>query len=481
MNRATNVLFILSDDQGPWALGCAGNEEIRTPHLDRLAASGARFSRFFCASPVCSPSRASFLTGRMPSQHGVHDWIREGNVGEGAAAYLDDELTLTDVLAGQGYDCALSGKWHLGHSQLPQHGFSHWYVHQQGGGDYNRPPMIRDGELLTEEGYVTDLITEDALAYLDRHAAAKAAGHEPAPFYLGVHYTAPHSPWTGHPQQIVDIYDDCPFDSCPQEPIHPWSIGHPLTEGSLGNREHLQGYFAAVTAMDAQIGRLLDKLEICNLRQDTLVIFASDNGFSCGHHGFWGKGNGTFPLNMYENSVTVPFMASHPGRIPSGQQISELHNAFDCFPTLLEYLDLPDVNDGLDRPGSSFAATLTGQQDSGHEAIVVDGGAPGCPQYSEYGASRMVRTRQWKYVDRGPDLPAELYDLSTDPDERSNLIEDAGYRQRRDELKGVLVDWFAARILDPGVDGRRYPVRGGGQLRPVRGRSDAGPDAFTTH
>ena len=171
--------------------------------------------------------------------------------------------------------------------------------------------MIRDGELITEPGYVTTAITDDALAFIDRHADGDA------PFYLGVHYTAPHSPWTGHPQEIVDSYDNCAFDSCPQEAIHPWAVGHALSENCLGNREMLKGYFAAVTAMDRDIGRILDKLEEKGLRENTLVVFTSDNGFSCGHHGFWGKGNGTYPPNMYENSIKVPFVVSHPGRIPA--------------------------------------------------------------------------------------------------------------------------------------------------------------------
>ena len=310
MNRP-NIVFILSDDQGPWAAGCYGNAEIRTPAIDRIAQTGMRFDNFFVATPVCSPSRATFLTGRIPSQHGVHDWIREGNVGDSAAAYLAGEVAYTDILADNGWVCGLSGKWHLGHSQLAQHGFSHWYVHQQGGGPYNDAPMIRDGELITEPGYVTTAITNDALAFIDQHADGDA------PFYLGVHYTAPHSPWTGHPQEIVDSYDNCAFDSCPQEAIHPWAVGHALSENCLGNREMLKGYFAAVTAMDRDIGRILDKLEEKGLREDTLVVFTSDNGFSCGHHGFWGKGNGTYPPNMYENSIKVPFVVSHPSRIPT--------------------------------------------------------------------------------------------------------------------------------------------------------------------
>ncbi|HIG16644.1 MAG TPA: sulfatase, partial [Candidatus Handelsmanbacteria bacterium] len=264
-----NVLFILTDDQGPWATGCSGNDEIRTPGIDRIAATGIRFEHFLCASPVCSPSRASFLTGRMPSQHGVHDWIREGNTGPDAATYLEDEVTYTDVLATHGYNVGLSGKWHLGNSQLVQNGYSHWYVHQRGGGDYNDAPMIREGKLIDEPGYVTNRITDDALDFLDRQATDQT--QEATPFYLGVHYTAPHSPWTGHPQDIVDSYADCAFESCPQEPIHPWAKGHGLSENCLGKRDTLQGYFAAVTAMDLDVLRLLDRLATLGLRDNTLV------------------------------------------------------------------------------------------------------------------------------------------------------------------------------------------------------------------
>ena len=149
MNKRPNLLFVLTDDQGAWAMRCAGNSDIHTPNLDRLASQGMRFDNFFCASPVCSPARASILTGRIPSQHGVHDWIRSGSLdkqalGEHAShpyfasedvpiQYLDGLVTYPDLLEEQGYTCALSGKWHLGDSIHPQHGFSHWYTIGRGG------------------------------------------------------------------------------------------------------------------------------------------------------------------------------------------------------------------------------------------------------------------------------------------------------------------------------------------------------------
>jgi choline-sulfatase len=430
----TNVVFILTDDQGPWAAGCYGNKEIRTPNIDRLAATGTRFANFFVATPVCSPSRATLLTGRIPSQHGVHDWLKGGNIGPDAIRYLEGELTSTDILARQGWTCGLSGKWHLGDSQIPQHGFTDWFVHQSGGGRYNDAPMVRNGQLVDESGYITDRITDEALLLLDRYAA------DGSPFCLNVHYTAPHSPWTGHPQDLVDSYADCPFASCPQEPRHPWAGA--LTDQCLGRRDMLQGYFAAVTAMDANVGRIVDKLEERGLRERTLVVFVSDNGFSCGQHGFWGKGNGTTPRNMYENSIKVPAIFSQPGTIPAGRAESALVSAYDMFPTLLAYLNLPAPPD-RNLPGRSFLPLLRGESMPEREHVVI---------FDEYGPVRMVRTHDWKYVYRHAYGPHELFDLRNDPDERNDLAADPSQTARIRELKGLLDEWFA-RYVDPRRDG----------------------------
>lgn len=432
-----NIIFILSDDQGPWAAGCYGNPEIRTPNIDRIAARGVRFDNFFCASPVCSPARASLLTGRIPSQHGVHQWIHHENMGPQAAQFLAGEVAYTDVLTQYGYLCGLSGKWHMGDSLHPQHGFRFWYAHQQGGGPYHDAPMIREGVPYDEPGYVTDVITDEALGFLERHR------HEQ--FYLSVHYTAPHSPWTGHPQDIVDSYDDCPFESCPQEPRHPNAIS--LTDHCLGNREMLKGYFAAVTAMDANIGRILDWVEAQGLANDTLIVFGGDNGFSCGHNGFWGKGNGTHPRNMYENSIRVPFLMSHPGVIAEGRAVSTMVSAYDFMPTLLDYLSLPRP-EGRNLPGQSFAPLLTEgdaamRRAHAHELICV---------YDEYGPVRMIRSEDWKYVHRYGYGFNELFDLVNDPQERENLVDVPSQQARVRELRGEMEAWFG-RYVEPEKDG----------------------------
>ncbi|WP_246569736.1 sulfatase-like hydrolase/transferase [Lentibacillus saliphilus] len=458
-SKKPNIVFMLSDDQGAWAMGCAGNDEIRTPNLDRLAESGIRFENFFCTSPVCSPARASLFTGKMPSQHGVHDWISGGNTGEHAIEYLAGQTGLTDILAEHGYECGISGKWHLGDSQTPQKSFKHWFVHEKGGGPYYGARMVRNGELVVEEDYLTDVITDDGIQFIKEHA------HGENPFYLSVHYTAPHDPWIGqHPEDIVALYDDCLFESCPQEPLHPWTI--PTAPGRDQPREHLKGYFAAVTAMDANIGRIIDTLEEEGIRNDTLIVFLSDNGFNCGHHGIWGKGNGTFPQNMYDTSVKVPAIMSHPGTIVEHIVSDELVSGYDVLPTLLDYLGLMHFTPEH-LPGRSISPVLQGDAIEERDNVVI---------YDEYGPVRMIRTKEWKYIHRYPYGPHELYDLIDDPGERHNRIDDTDCEQIVKQMRGDLEEWFYT-YADAAIDGTRQPVSGLGQIG-LAGINGKGKKAF---
>lgn len=464
MGNRPNILFILTDDQGAWAMRCAGNGDIHTPNLDRLAGEGTRFDNFFCASPVCSPARASILTGRIPSQHGVHDWIRRGNLdrrdlGEYAShryfrdenepvQYLDGMTTYTDLLAEHGYHCALSGKWHLGDSIHPQHGFTRWYTIGRGGCLYTEADMIDEGKLVFQEGYVTDLITNRALRYLEE------LSQEDAPFYLSVHYTAPHDPWEEdqHPAEFYDLYRDCACTATPDLPIHPRQIGTAPSGVGPERLRLLRGYYTAITAMDAGVGRLLDKLEALGLADDTLVIFNGDNGMNMGHHGIWGKGNGTFPFNMYDTAVKVPFLARWPGHIPAGRVTQSLCSQYDLIQT---FNDLLGLNASLpeDLPGSSFASVLLGGEREDGRVVVFD----------EYGPSRMIRTRRWKYIHRVPYGPHELYDLEADPEEVHDLAGKPEYAQVEAQLRDELFRWFC-RYADPAVDGSREAVTGFGQL-----------------
>lgn len=466
MDNRPNLLFILTDDQGYWAMGCAGSSELRTPNLDRLAAMGMRFENFFCASPVCSPARASILTGRMPSQHGVQDFLRGGNsdlLGDGdqGIEYLAGQPAYTDLLAEAGYHCGLSGKWHLGYAERPQKSFAYWEVHATGSGPYYHAPMIRDGQLYRPDGYVTDLITDNALAFLDEHQA----DHTGQPFCLNVHYTAPHAPWSRehHPPELYDDYfNNCAFTSVPDEPMHPHHLHKEGAAGSLGftpesRRATLSGYFAAVTAMDQNVGRLLDWLEETELLESTLVIFTSDNGMNMGHHGIYGKGNGTFPPNMFDTSVKVPMLMAQPGTLPQGEVITSLHSHYDLMPTLLDVCGVAHA-DGATLPGHTFAGLLRGEPGTTAENAVV--------VYDEYGPTRMIRTATWKYVHRYPYGPHELYDLVADPDERQNLIDVDAHQAQRQTLQAELEAWFL-RYVDPARDGTHEAVMGRGQLNVV--------------
>jgi len=457
-----NIVLVLADDQGHWALGSAGNDELRTPHLDALARGGARFSNFFCVSPVCSPARASLLTGRIPSQHGLHDWLRGGNSPEEPARpgvvieYLAGQIGTTDILAREGWVCGISGKWHLGDSLHPQKGFSFWEVHAIGGAAYYGAPMVHDGAIYREPRYVTDAITDNALRFLDERA------EEERPFYLSLHYTAPHSPWEReqHPADIYDSYfRDCPFDSIPREPMHPWQANTaPYGYDENSRRAILSGYFAAITAMDANVGRVMARIDALGLAGNTLVIFTSDNGMNMGHHGIYGKGNGTFPLNMYDTSVKVPMVISRPGHVPAGRTCDAMLSHYDVMPTLLDYLGIEgEAPDGL--PGRSFAPLLRGKPlcgrpFDGRDEVVV---------YDEYGPVRMIRTREWKYVHRYPYGPHELYDLVNDPDERRDLVGEPDRQEVIVEMRRRLEEWFF-RYVDPAVDGAREPVTGRGQI-----------------
>lgn len=478
MKKQPNLLFILTDDQGAWALNCAGNTDISTPYLNSLAEQGMRFDNFFCASPVCSPARASILTGRIPSQHGVHDWIRSGSLDKEKLgehkdhpyfasedipiSYLDGYVTYPDLLAERGYTCALSGKWHLGDSIRPQHGFSHWYTIGRGGCMYTQADVIEDGKLHFENRYITDLITEHALQYLEELSKTDN------PFYISVHYTAPHDPWDAdqHPKEFIEMYRDCSFTATPEEPPHPNQI--PSAPWGVGEERKrlLRGYYAAISAMDAGVGKILDKLKDLGLEENTLVIFTADNGMNMGHHGIWGKGNGTFPMNLYDTSVKVPFIARWPGKILPGVVTESMCSHYDVIQTLNELLDLKaTLPENL--PGKSFAnVLLTGENKDNH--IVI---------FDEYGNSRMIRNREWKYIHRYPYGPHELYHLITDPGEKENLIEQLDnpvYREIRENLLSELQKWYLT-YADPAVDGSREAVTGFGQLRRPGAYSEGKP------
>jgi len=305
--------------------------------------------------------------------------------------------------------------------------------------------MIREGEMDIQDGYVTDLITDDAIRNIQNHTG------DENPFYLSIHYTAPHSPWIDqHPEAYTSLYKDCRFESCPQGTPHPEAVYRYDKETA---RECLIGYFAAVTAMDAAIGRVLDTLEEEGIRENTFIIFLSDNGFNCGHHGIWGKGCGTLNLNMYDTSVKVPCVVSYPGKISGGQVCDSLLSQYDIFPTLMELTGFT-YHEESQMPGRSFLPMIDGRGEKEKADIVV---------FDEYGPVRMIRDHQYKYVHRYPYGPHEFYDLIKDPEESYNYIEDQRYQEIIEEMRKRMIIWFQ-QYADSRVDGVFEPVGGNGQL-----------------
>ncbi|AOZ72125.1 phosphodiesterase [Boudabousia tangfeifanii] len=493
-NSRPNFLVILTDDQGPWAMSRT-MPELVTPTVDSLVASGTSFDNFYCASPVCSPARASLLTGRMPSAHGVHDWlVGERHPDANEDHYLGGLHTLPETLKQNGYTCGMSGKWHVGTSQHPAPGFDFWYAHRLGGGPYYGAPVwSEDGKRVDEERYFTYAVADEAASFLDQMGRKKRerewgqgyrqTGHNsgendgtaadqkpveenPEPFYLQVNFTAPHDPWLdAHPQDLYDLYDGCDFPSVPREEPHPWTkrFEADFKEAFANPVPHLQGYAASLSGVDRALARLLERLEANGLADNTIVIYMSDNGFSCGHHGIWGKGNGTYPLNFWENSVRVPFVISMPGQ-SQARRVSDHVSATSFFPTICELAGIEPVDDPL-AAGKSLKGLVDGSRPGdGTDSVVI---------FDEYGSGRMIRNGDWKYIDRPDGMPCELYNLANDPEERENLVDSADYAARVDEMKTELHDWFAAhQTATENAWGR--DVRGRGQVHPPRkGYDDA--------
>ena len=452
-----NIVFILADDMGQWAAGAYGNDEIITPNIDKLASEGIKFDNAFCNTPVCSASRSSYFTGRLPSQHGVHDWISGGNGchGEGIA-YTHEEIAYTDVLAKNGYTCGISGKYHLGDQPVAQHSFTHWFVHQSGGGSYVNPPLVKDFKCVIVEGYITDLITSDAIDFINQEASTGK------PFYASIHYTAPHSPYTGaggkadteHPKEIVDMYANCTFKFMPQEPLNPY--GHHtggLTRECLGNRQCQLGYYAAVTAMDNNIGRILKALEDNKIDNDTLVVFASDHGFNAGHHGLWGKGNAAYPLNMFDTSLKIPMIFRHTNTIKPRVEKTPVQ-VVDIAPTLLQYAGNHSFPSEANIAGESFVDLLLSDTSNVFQDRAI---------FGEYGQTRYARMNNMKFITRLTG-PVELYDLTNDPNETKNLADSQGSNAHN--MQQALRTWFSF-YEDPFVSGWTKPVSGDGQLHSV--------------
>ncbi|QOY91112.1 sulfatase family protein [Paludibaculum fermentans] len=429
----TNVVIFMSDDHGAWANGCYGCADIQTPNIDRLAATGTRFTGAYACTPVCSPSRMTYMTGLIPSQHGVQDYLQPSDsFGPTATRFLDGHPTWSEALAAQGYTLGMCGKWHMGDDDKAQRGFSYWHTVPGGGGTYRDPEFVTNGTRRKLTGYKTNLVTDGALEFLDTVRNK--------PFVLHLPFYAPHTPYDYQPEEFREPYRSSNFSCFPDAPKHPWQ--NPELAQHHGQRASKLGYSALITGMDHNIGRVLQRLDQMGVRENTLVIFTADQGWSAGHHGVWGKGNGTWPFNMYEEALRVPLIWTHPGRISADRVIPSLVSSYDFFPTILDYLEVPAPKGGR-RPGRSYTRLLRGEAQNWRNRL-----------YFEYANVRGLRTQTLKYIERTAEFPSELYDLEADPGETKSVLRDAAYARTAATLRTELAGFFRSSGAPPIQDWR---------------------------
>lgn len=433
---ATNVVLFLTDDHGQWANGCYGNAEVRTPNLDYLSSGGVRMDAAFTPTPVCSPARACLLTGLVSSQHGIHDWLREQEPEVGGRDWLRGLPTLPEVLSQAGYRCMLSGKWHLGRSEQVRPGFRDYFAIGQPQGGHRGPQRYSDqGRIVTLDGFKTDIVAERAVQFL------RDAHREDHPFFLQVGFIGTHSVWKGHPDRLVAGYRTKALT-----PV--WNATEPQRvdggPGRIDPREALAQYYAAVTHIDENVGRILDTLEALQLRERTLVIYTSDHGLALGQHGVWGKGNGTSPRNMFEASIRVPLIWNHPGTLPADRASDLMVDHCDLYCTLLDYLGIDVWRHDRRLSGASYLPTLRGEVQAWDNVYI-----------GEYGPLRCIRTRDTKLVRRYHHGGDEFYDLGRDPGEGDNLIQSPSAQAAIAEL-GAALQAFYERYEDPARSGLRY-------------------------
>jgi arylsulfatase A-like enzyme len=435
--RPTNVVLIMTDNQGAWTLGCYGNPDVRSPNIDRLAAEGARFTRAFSSNAVCSPTRATYLTGLIPSQHGVHCFLSAGEPQVGLNAYctISEFRTLPRILSESGYACGLSGKWHLGANLTPQEGFREWITMPHGATrTFHNADVIEEGKIRKEPKYLTELWTEHGVRFIENH--------RDEPFFLFLSYNGPYGlgPSLLEPgeERYTRLYADQPLPSFPRETMHPWLHDN---KAYLNNPAAIRRYAAEVTAIDDGVGQILQTLQRLKLDEQTLVVLCADQGWLGGQHGIWGMGDHTRPFGAFDGMMQVPLLFRQPGRIPAGKTIDQLVSNYDFMPSLLAYLGLGDKTPQKPRsPGRNYAPLLTGEPIEWNNEV-----------FYEMENVRAVRTGEWKYVHRHRDGPDELYDLVNDPGELKNLHGEMAQLDQERQLVRRL-DEFFNQFADPKYD-----------------------------
>jgi len=400
-----NIVLVHADDLGYGDLGCYGQDKFATPHIDRLAAEGMRFTQYYAGSTVCAPSRYSLMCG----YHMGHAWIR----GNGEIPLRDEDLTLGEVLRKAGYATGVFGKWGLGTEDtagLPgKQGFDeHFgYLHHVHAHRQYTDHLFRNGQKVAvdpEKDWANDLVTKEAFAYVRKNASR--------PFFLYLAYTNPHAELRVPEDSLKEYrgkFPETPF-------VNKAADEHP----SRGYRSHPtpRAAFAAMIArMDRDVGRLLALLQELALDEKTIVLFTSDNG----PHKEGGADPGFFrssgPLrgikrDLYEGGIRVPMIARWPGRIRPGQVSDHVWAHWDILPTMAE-LAGAEIPEGLD--GLSMLPAVLGKPAPRHEFLYWE--------FFERGFQQAVRTGDWKAVRLAPDKSIELYDLKSDVSESKDVAE----------------------------------------------------------
>ncbi|MBN2136286.1 MAG: sulfatase-like hydrolase/transferase [Sedimentisphaerales bacterium] len=437
--RRPNVVVIMTDDQRWDCMSCEGHPFLKTPNMDRIAAEGARFANMFVTTSLCSPSRASFLSGLYAHAHKVTNNFTD---------YPADLGSYPLQLRKAGYETAYIGKWHMGEdSDEKRPGFDYWVTHK-GQGQYYDTTFNVNGRREVKKGYYTHRVTDMVVDWL--------AGEHEKPFLLVMGHKAPHTPFTPE-EKYAHIYDgqeirypDSAFDleSKPKwvkERIDTWhGIYGPIygfrkdfpdssAEGVSKFADFVRAYTASIKSVDDSVGRVYEALRGTGLLENTVLIFTSDNGFFLGEHGMSDK------RTMHEGSIRVPLLVRYPKLIKAGTVIEQQVLNVDMAPSILDICGAVPLKKIHGRSWKGLLGGKTrGWRKSWYYSYDYEKQFPYTPNV------RGVRTDEWKYIhypngDDKPDMyKAELYNLKDDPGERKNLIDDKRYTRRVRQLKAEL-------------------------------------------
>lgn len=459
MTKKPNVIVIFTDNQQASTLGCYGNDEIHTPHLDQLASEGIKFDNAFCPNAFCSPCRASLLTGLLPSQHGVHSWIDDRNMPEWPAGWhaLNGMRTLPKLMQEDGYKTALVGKYHLGEPTSAAEGFDHWVTLEDGHvRSFYRNKIFDNGKVYDQPGHSVDFFTDQAVKFMESQVAADN------PFFLFLPYPAPYGHWPATKEtdenRHTQRYADCPLNSIPRVAIQKKAVDGFLMVQSESTADldfsmlmrapndlaTLRNYYSQVSMVDDGVGKIMQSLQALDIEEDTLLIFTTDHGLSVGQHGFWGHGGSTFPSNLHRAAHSIPLIVRQKGVTQPGDLSKLMVSNMDLYSTILEHtgIDKPDLKDPI--PSRSLMPIIKG-------ASLVNWGEDAV--FSEQEETRVIRTQKWALFKRydGPNnrgIADELYDIENDPHEKNNLSGLEEHAVVEAELNNALLEFFRTHIKE---------------------------------